>query len=433
MSDEGMKDPQELMQELNRALPPYTNMVLGDESNPLVTAAKRLANAPKGDLSPESVDRIEARLLAALKAQPEGKSDGKSGHSSGGPGGNGATGAGSMFGGSSILGSGITQIFLLTVATLFTGILTGAGLVLFSQDSLPGDALYPVKRAAENIEFAVSSDAETAEIYVRHAERRVDEYERSLDDGEIKLDILDEAQNNMEEAVAYLEQGDTPESTVTNLVPRLHNLTGKVQGLIQESSPRVTTGARTELHRITQENQQIRQTLESDPRFSFALTPSFIPPTGDATPPSVNPELAPTGEDAMPLNPSGINSDATVRPRPTQPTRPPTLTPTTTPTPTVTLTPSVTPSPTITPTPTQTLTPTPTASPSTFSLEGTVQAVTGNVVTVSRLDVHVRPDDPVLQQLQINDIVRVDGYLDGSGRLIAYTMVIVGSAPTETP
>lgn len=105
--------------------------------------------------------------------------------------------------------------------------------------------------------------------------------------------------------------------------------------------------------------------------------------------------------------------------RTTRPTR------TSVPTPEATLLHTLSPStespttpPTATDTPTSTLsettllpsgTATPTSLPITIIVEGPVQAVNGNIITIHDVDIEMNVNDPVLNVIQIGDIVRVEG------------------------
>src|SRR6185312_5352200 len=60
----------------------------------------------------------------------------------------------------------------------------GGGAVYAAQDTLPGDALYPLKTAVERFQvFASSSDADAAALHMRLAGRRAHELERALAQG----------------------------------------------------------------------------------------------------------------------------------------------------------------------------------------------------------------------------------------------------------
>jgi hypothetical protein len=111
----------------------------------------------------------------------------------------------------------------------------------------------------------------------------------------------------------------------------------------------------------------------------------------------------------------------------------PTLTPTITPTPdgspTATPTLTTTPSGTLTPTPQGTLTVTPTPGGGTIIvIEGPVQAININIITIYNINIQLDDDDPNLQIIQIGDIVRVEGNSqnqNGTIIIIAITVVII--------
>jgi len=114
----------------------------------------------------------------------------------------------------------------------------------------------------------------------------------------------------------------------------------------------------------------------------------------------------------------------------------PTTTPTVTPESTSEVTPSATPTPGTptpgTPTPTLTTTPTSTGMPVIIVIEGPVQAININIITIYNINIQVDVNDPILTVIQIGDIVRVSGNIvddDDDGNttiiIIAVTVVIV--------
>jgi len=66
--------------------------------------------------------------------------------------------------------------WVVTVAVVLAVLIMGSGTVGASTNSLPGDLLYPVKRAAENVQaFFTFGNEARANLYVKFAERRVAE------------------------------------------------------------------------------------------------------------------------------------------------------------------------------------------------------------------------------------------------------------------
>ncbi len=114
----------------------------------------------------------------------------------------------------------------------------------------------------------------------------------------------------------------------------------------------------------------------------------------------------------------------------------PTLTPTITPTPTLTLTPgpTVTPGGTLTPigTVTPAGTPGPTVTPGgssvTIIIEGPVQEININIITIYDIDIILGDDDPILNIIQIGDILHVEGDTqdaNGTVVIIAINIIII--------
>lgn len=111
--------------------------------------------------------------------------------------------------------------------------------------------------------------------------------------------------------------------------------------------------------------------------------------------------------------------------------------------------PAVTASPSATPTATETVRPAATISPTpapTFTavatienvtvIEGRVEAINGNVITIFGVQVQVAPDDPLLTTIQVGDVIRVEGNTQTSGDtviIIAITIIQVNVDTNVNP
>lgn len=92
-------------------------------------------------------------------------------------------------------------------------------------------------------------------------------------------------------------------------------------------------------------------------------------------------------------------------------------------------------------TPTATVAPTATPAGTSIVIEGPVQAININIITVSNINIQLDDDDPLLSTLQIGDIIRVEGIpttTDNILVVVAVTVVIVvdldaTSTPVGTP
>jgi hypothetical protein len=95
-------------------------------------------------------------------------------------------------------------------------------------------------------------------------------------------------------------------------------------------------------------------------------------------------------------------------------------------TPTPTATPETTPE--ATPEATPAVTPTPGGLPITIVIEGPVQAININIITIYNINIQIDPNDPILQIIQIGDIVHIEGNtedLNGTIIVIAINIVII--------
>src|SRR5262249_4349265 len=61
----------------------------------------------------------------------------------------------------------------------------------------------------------------------------------------------------------------------------------------------------------------------------------------------------------------------------------------------------------------------------TVGLDGPVDTINGNTVTVNGIPVQFAPDDPILHNLQVGNFVRVQGNFSGSGNTIILVVVNV--------
>ncbi len=101
-----------------------------------------------------------------------------------------------------------------------------------------------------------------------------------------------------------------------------------------------------------------------------------------------------------------------------------TATPTNTPTATNTPTPGPSPTPTFTFTPGPSPTPTATNSGTTIIIEGPVQVININIITIYDINIQVDDHDPILTHIHIGDFVRVEGNAASSPILIVVAVTV---------
>jgi anti-sigma-K factor RskA len=92
--------------------------------------------------------------------------------------------------------------FALAVASLVVIVALLGSAVSASASSLPGDILYPVKRAAEQVRLALTVEQQQADLHLQFARQRLQELQQLTDRGEVSPELLDEISS---ETAAVLE------------------------------------------------------------------------------------------------------------------------------------------------------------------------------------------------------------------------------------
>jgi hypothetical protein len=92
-----------------------------------------------------------------------------------------------------------------------------------------------------------------------------------------------------------------------------------------------------------------------------------------------------------------------------------------------------TPEATLPPLPTPDLTATPDDPDTVIVIEGPVQNILVNVITIYNIDITVAPENPVLTLIQIGDVIRVEGDVDSSGTIIAVVIDTISQIENASP
>ncbi len=300
MTPDRSDESRDLMDRLDRALPPHTHTVHADGDDPLVDAARRLAEAPHVALSDAAVRRIEARVQARLAETP-------------------SLGSSDLFSHRHTL---LRVLRLAVAACLVIFVLGTVSAVHASASSLPGDTLYPVKRAIESGRLAVVATSDEANLRVELAIRRVDEFRRLLARGDVYPHALEESSNQLWTAARLLDAGAGDRD---RLGPQIDGVAQQQAALAAQAFPAASVEEQAQLQTVTGDSTVLHELY------------------GDGSPISVEP--AATDEPAaIPLVSSPVPSLTPSA------TAPPTSTPTATMTPTVTMTATATVTATVTPT-----------------------------------------------------------------------------------
>lgn len=155
------------------------------------------------------------------------------------------------------------------VVIVAAGIIGTSGVtVAASQKSIPGDTLYGVKQATENVRVAAAiSKKDKAKVHLDIAEEKVKEIEKLEEKG--KVDKIAEAAQNLEESQDQaLELTETVRSegeNVEELVERLEVQTKRQQTVFTRISPKIPVQVGESLRKsLEQFRKEVEVVVESD-------------------------------------------------------------------------------------------------------------------------------------------------------------------------
>ncbi|MBI5879635.1 MAG: hypothetical protein HZB53_18450 [Chloroflexi bacterium] len=167
--------------------------------------------------------------------------------------------------------------------------------------SLPGDALYPVKRAAERIELALPNDpASRTRILMARADRRLSEAETLATTGQTQLaeQAVSEYGNAVNEAIAALESRPGQESRL--LAQALHDRLARQQAHLRALAEQVPAPSASAIRRALTLSQAASERLLTFPTPEPTGQPVTQPATAPKTP---APGLTPPGPTVSPTLP----------------------------------------------------------------------------------------------------------------------------------
>lgn len=124
--------------------------------------------------------------------------------------------------------------WIFVAVTLMT-LAGGAGTVYASSDSLPGDMLYPVKIAAEDMRLALSDDEGDVDLLLDFMDERVDEMDALVLEGDLEgIELAEKSYSNHQELLTSLMTKMKPEDPVAG-----DALEAQVQSRVEEQARRM--------------------------------------------------------------------------------------------------------------------------------------------------------------------------------------------------
>jgi hypothetical protein len=306
MSDGFLDNDPDLNARLDQAVPPHTRTLGKPDADPLIHLAQRVAQGPDVLFSNAALDRIEARLnaqmdtMALYSASP-------------------TTQRRRIRFGRLVRYAAAAVLTLFLIMTMVTQAAAAA---------LPGDQLYPVKRAVEKIRITLVAKDKEASLRLTLAERRIDEFEALLEQDRVYPRALEEANDEMGRALDLLAAGHGDWADVDL---EFRSLIVRDTFLLDQAALRADAAERVRLDEAANRVAVIQQHIETLNPVLPPVTPNTLPTPVSTMLPTVFPTASPS--------------------------------PTDTPTLTVTATPSMTQTPTLTPSPSPTASPTTSPTP----------------------------------------------------------------------
>ena len=300
--------PDDLSQRLDRAIPPGDGALPpAGEGDPLVNAARRLAEAPPLELSNAALDRIEARLMAQIDAldrfQPLATRPRRT-------------------------APHIVRLLAYVAAAWVVLVLVAGGATYASADSLPGDTLYGVKRTVEQARLALVTGPDEASLRVELAERRLDEFSALLAQNEVYPRVLEEATDELEHVLASGQNG--------TLEQRIAAVAQEQEQLSLRAQTRASENERAQLERISERSRDIQERAGGPAPTPARPNPPTLPPVIPSVTPT--PSSTPTHTPLPSSTPTDTAAappafEVTASPPPTPSPRlgPPVIAPTRTP------------------------------------------------------------------------------------------------------
>lgn len=325
--------PDSLADALDQSLPPGSAKLPPESGDPLVNAAAWMASAPRPNLPAQAKADLQARLIQHAQQQTVNRRT---------------------------LRPDFRPLLRWAVVASVVLAIMAAG-VPVTLASVPGDSLYPVKQAFEQIEnrFATSPSAQVT-LMLTHAERRLQEAQTLLNRGQLDAALITASLDQMAAAARIVRSNaDLPPQMTHEVETRTLELNTTLANLFVEAG---------QMNGDVQSSVLPLMTAVSATRSSGALLlpQTDTPAPADTTVPADEPAQADVPATADDTSQSEAPSSDT------EPTATPTL-------------------------------------EINLVLEGPVQSIDGNTIVIYGVAVKLDENDPLLNAIKVGDHVRLLG------------------------
>lgn len=173
----------------------------------------------------------------------------------------------------------------LAKATAFILVLTiGSGFTMFAQASVPGEALWPIKRNIEEAELAFTlSPVKKTEIHIKHINTRLGEIDKILKDKDTNVSAEEQVKTEkaIKQAVSHLEKDVVAVDNSLKIVKEEKDpvqvvaLVEKVTNVAKETASnleqKVSTSQNTEIAKVLGDAKKVNEVVK-DSAVSLAIT-----------------------------------------------------------------------------------------------------------------------------------------------------------------
>lgn len=246
--------------------------LLAERLRPLLTAANAFVGVRRLSMPPVQRDALEQRLRSRLAKLPAPRGTVSRGRP--------------MW----------VRRLSVAAAALVVMVLAGVGSIVAASGSLPGDALYPVKRWSESVSLQFAGTSSKAEFHLQLARRRLEEFEALSTRGVVVVSLLDDFQ--AEAQAAFAAMGTLPTDRRDEALTRVAALAARSLDVVSDAQAGVELGLDGVLAAISSLREDALRALEAlpTPESTETATPTYTPTPTPSFTPSTSPSSTPPGQ-----------------------------------------------------------------------------------------------------------------------------------------
>ncbi len=193
---------------------------------PLLTLLSHLDAMPKASIPSADLERVKNQVLDRISIPVE-----------------------SEAGWFATLFPRFVKIGIASIGSLLIVISLGLGTAVAALESVPGQTIYPLKKAVENVQLKLASDGERTTLQLRFAYKRIEELERILEQQEQGKISEEEVQKVISDTVRDLKETTTEIASTAANEPKVVNKLTDLSNKIKSASSQTEGEAKAELEK----------------------------------------------------------------------------------------------------------------------------------------------------------------------------------------